>query len=137
MAAILAGLAAMIYFALVAPFCERIVAARHVRWINVPKEQIAYRGMTPIVIRSEEQWQAYLANLKSADIVFEIFEENRDWGRWPAFEDAVRKADVAYPSEVLVIIPYMRGSGSVEHTVGPLRLTSTFHEAGRGCELPT
>jgi hypothetical protein len=124
MAAVLAGLAAIIYFALVVPYRERLAASRHARWIGVPTEQIAYRGLTPIAVRSDEDWRAYLANLKFTDIVFKIFEEDRNWDRWPAFEDAVRTANVSYPSEVLVIVPYTRGSSSVEHTVGPLRLTS-------------
>ena len=119
---LLSGVCIILYLAVVSPYLQQLNASKAARSIDIPKREQAYRTLQPMVIRSEEQWQTHLAHLKSTEIVFALYKEDNRWGQWLDFEKAIRDANIAYPQEVLVIVPSVKGASSIEPRID-LRLS--------------
>src|SRR5262245_39789034 len=86
----LAGIGIILYFAIVLPFLERAAASRSVRLLEIPREEAAYRNLSPVVMRRDEQWREFLTEFKSREFIFTLYKEEKNWGCWLDFENSIR-----------------------------------------------
>lgn len=76
------------------------------RQIPIPKREHGYSRMNSRVIRTERELDDLLKRIKKMT----------GWNKPKKFEDTIKKAKMDFSKEVLVLLPHVESSGSIEVT---------------------
>lgn len=86
--------------------------AKSFRIIPVPQREHGYRGITPAVIRSKDEFDAFIKTTR----------EQNGWKNRDGFITALTNAAIDFDKEALVLIRHTEGSGSTQVSIDSTEL---------------